>query len=110
MTRPRSTLVSLSDTAWYHVVHIQKGHPLIVGRKRTPTYCWPLIRAGPHEAGWLALETAKVRATLGLTPRWALTEAIQRTMAWYRAQQQGGDARALCHSDLRAYHAHEEEV
>jgi|GEM_PF-2907062 CDP-glucose 4,6-dehydratase len=66
--------------------------------------------AGPHEAGWLAPETAKVRATLGLTPRWALTEAIQRTMAWYRAQQQGGDARALCHSDLRAYHAHEEEV
>lgn len=58
---------------------------------------------GPHEAGLLSLETAKVRDTLGLTPRWTLHEAVQRTMKWYQQQQQGLDARALCESDIQAY-------
>ncbi len=60
---------------------------------------------GPHEAEWLALETAKARIMLGLTPRWSLTKAIERTMAWYRAQQQGKDARTLCAADIAAYEA-----
>jgi CDP-glucose 4,6-dehydratase len=58
---------------------------------------------GPHEAGWLALETAKVRETLGVRPKWPLAESVQRTMAWYRAQQQGADARSLCEAEIAAY-------
>ena len=61
--------------------------------------------AGPHEAGWLALETAKARNALGLVPKWALAEAVNRTMAWYRAQQQGTDARHLCEAEIAAYEA-----
>jgi CDP-glucose 4,6-dehydratase len=61
--------------------------------------------AGPHEAGWLALETAKARNALGLVPKWALAEAVNRTMAWYRAQQQGADARRLCEAEIAAYEA-----
>jgi CDP-glucose 4,6-dehydratase len=57
----------------------------------------------PHEAGWLALETAKARTQLGIHPRWTLTEAVQRTMAWYEAQHAGADARALCEADIAAY-------
>ena len=60
---------------------------------------------GPHEAGWLALETAKTRATLGLAPKWALAETVSRTIAWYRAQQTGGDARVLCEEEIAAYAA-----
>jgi CDP-glucose 4,6-dehydratase len=60
---------------------------------------------GPHEAGWLALETAKVRETLGVSPQWSLTETVQRTMAWYRAQQQGADARELCEAEIAQYEA-----
>jgi len=60
---------------------------------------------GPHEAGWLALETAKARVELGVVPRWSLTETVQRTMAWYRAQHEGRDARALCESEMQAYEA-----
>ncbi len=60
---------------------------------------------GPHEAGWLALETAKAQAQLGLQPRWALAQAVQRTLRWYRAQHEGADARALCLADLDAYEA-----
>ncbi len=61
--------------------------------------------SGPHEAGWLALDTAKAQAQLGLQPRWALAQAVQRTLRWYRAQHEGGDARALCLADLEAYEA-----
>ena len=59
--------------------------------------------AGPHEAGWLALETAKARVALGVDPRWALTESVHRTMVWYRAQHEGADARALCEAEIAAY-------
>ena len=56
-----------------------------------------------HEAGWLALETAKARTQLGVQPRWTLEEALHRTMDWYRAQHAGADARALCEADIAAF-------
>ena len=59
----------------------------------------------PHEAGWLALEVAKARVALGVASHWTLTEAVNRTMAWYRAQREGADARALCETEIAAYEA-----
>lgn len=58
---------------------------------------------GPHEAGWLALETAKARITLNHQAHWSLAESVQRTMDWYRAQTAGADARALCEAEITAY-------
>lgn len=58
---------------------------------------------GPHEAGWLALEISSVRTVLGVAPKWALAETVNRTMAWYRAQHEGADARALCEAEIAAY-------
>lgn len=60
---------------------------------------------GPHEAGWLALEIAKARTVLGVKPRWSLVESVQRTVHWYRQQNEGVDARALCEADISAYEA-----
>ncbi|WP_440409622.1 CDP-glucose 4,6-dehydratase [Neorhizobium petrolearium] len=60
---------------------------------------------GPHEAGWLALETAKARHMLNIEPRWPLKEAVDRTMRWYRAQHGGADARALCEAEITDYEA-----
>ena len=40
-----------------------------------------------------------------MAPRWGLTTAVERTMAWYRAQHGGADARALCLADLDAWEA-----
>lgn len=57
----------------------------------------------PHEAHWLALETAQARHKLGIKPRWPLATAVERTVAWYLAQQQGTDALALCHADIDHY-------
>ncbi len=59
----------------------------------------------PHEAGWLALEVAKARVALGVNPKWHLAETVQRTMTWYRAQQQGANARSLCETEIAQYEA-----
>ena len=59
----------------------------------------------PHEAGWLALETAKARVALGVQARWTLRDSVERTMAWYLAQHQGADARLLCLEQIAAYEA-----
>ena len=60
---------------------------------------------GPHEAGWLALETAKARETLNIIAKWPLAETVKRTMVWYRAQKQGVDARSLCDAEITSYEA-----
>jgi CDP-glucose 4,6-dehydratase len=59
--------------------------------------------AGPHEAGWLALEVAKARTSLGVASCWSLNESVQRTMHWYRKQHDGIDARVACDADIVAY-------
>lgn len=64
---------------------------------------WGDGTSGPHEAVWLALEIAKARTVLGVNPRWALAETVQRTINWYRQQQEGADARALCLADIDAF-------
>ena len=66
---------------------------------------WSDGTEGPHEAGWLALEIAKVRAVLGIKPNWSLTETVQRTIDWYRQQSEGADALTMCEADLAAYEA-----
>lgn len=60
---------------------------------------------GPHEAGRLALEIAKARQVLGFRPRSPLSEAVRRTMAWYRSQRGGDDARDLCERDIAEFEA-----
>lgn len=60
---------------------------------------------GPHEAGWLALETAKARVTLTYSPKWTLDESVKRTMSWYRTQHEGASARDLCEAEIAAYEA-----
>jgi CDP-glucose 4,6-dehydratase len=59
--------------------------------------------SGPHEARCLALETAKSRALLNTRPKWSLEESLRRTMAWYRDQSTGADARVLCEAEIAAF-------
>jgi len=58
---------------------------------------------GPHEAEWLALEIAKSADNLGFRPRWALAETVENTMWWYREQNEGAEARALCETQISHY-------
>jgi CDP-glucose 4,6-dehydratase len=59
--------------------------------------------SGPHEAGWLALETAKARMALDVQPKWGLADAVKHTMNWYQAQHAGADARELCLAEISQY-------
>ena len=58
---------------------------------------------GLHEAGWLALETAKSRVELEHQPKWSLAETVTRTMTWYREHHAGADARDLCLAEIAHY-------
>ena len=60
---------------------------------------------GPHEAAFLTLDASKAEAMLGVRPRLTLSDAIERTMPWYRAYREHGDALALCRADIDAYEA-----
>jgi CDP-glucose 4,6-dehydratase len=60
---------------------------------------------GPHEAAWLALDNAKARNVLGVAPGLTPVQAVQRTMAWYRAHKDGADARQLCQEDIANFEA-----
>ena len=60
---------------------------------------------GLHEAGWLALEVTKARNVLGVNSRWSLAKTVERTIDWYRKQQEGRNAKALCEADIAAYEA-----
>lgn len=58
---------------------------------------------GPHEAGWLALETAKAQHQLGIVPRWTLKQTIEHTLNWYREQATGTPASELCAADIATF-------
>ncbi|WP_234633281.1 CDP-glucose 4,6-dehydratase [Agrobacterium vitis] len=58
---------------------------------------------GPHEAGYLMLDSSKACMTLGYRPLWALEETVARTMSWYRRLAAGGSARELCLADIADY-------
>ena len=60
---------------------------------------------GPHEAGLLALDSAKALAVLGHRPRWCLSDAVRKTMDWYRLFGEGHQAVDLCQSDINAFEA-----
>lgn len=60
---------------------------------------------GPHEAGYLMLDSSRARDTLGYRPVWDLDETVTRTMDWYRRLASGGSALDLCLADIAAFEA-----
>ena len=57
----------------------------------------------PHEAGYLALDSAKARRRLHWAPRWNLDQALEATVSWFAAWHQGADMRALTLEQIAAY-------
>lgn len=54
-----------------------------------------------HESGLLALDSSKAISLLGFSPLWSATEAIQKSVAWYREWSQSGTI--LSHKHLGEY-------
>lgn len=65
---------------------------------------------GPHEAGYLVLDSARAREDLGYIPRWRLNETVRRTMEWYRAEAEGRSVTDLCLTDITDFTGASEAV
>ena len=65
---------------------------------------------GPHEAGYLVLDSARAREDLGYIPRWRLNEPVRRTMEWYRAEAEGRSVTDLCLTDITDFTGASEAV
>jgi CDP-glucose 4,6-dehydratase len=57
----------------------------------------------PHEAHYLKLDISKARMRLHWEPRWALAEALGRTVDWYRAHLAGQDMQKISLDQIEAY-------
>lgn len=57
----------------------------------------------PHEAHYLKLDSSKARSRLRWKPRWNLQTALDKTMQWHSAWQQGEDMRAVSLSQIDEY-------
>ncbi|MCR9070688.1 MAG: CDP-glucose 4,6-dehydratase [Alphaproteobacteria bacterium] len=57
------------------------------------------------ESKRLALDISRARDAIGFEPRWTTTDAITRTMSWYRRFYDGEPAATLCREDIEAYGA-----
>jgi CDP-glucose 4,6-dehydratase len=67
---------------------------------------WTHVRAeAGHEAGLLAVESAKARAHLGWRSRLRLPAALEWTVGWYRRHHLGAAADALVLADIERYEA-----
>jgi CDP-glucose 4,6-dehydratase len=67
----------------------------------------------PHEAGLLQLSTDKAYAMLRWRPVWNFSEAVARTVGWYRTAQNFKDSRdfqALTQEQLDQYVARAAEL
>lgn len=60
-------------------------------------------RFQPYEARLLEVDSAKARGALGWRPRWRLSEALDRTIAWYKARQSGEDMHAFTLRQIDEY-------
>ena len=58
---------------------------------------------GPHEANYLKLDCAKLKACFGWSPKWNLEEAIRKTIEWTRCMQSGGSVNAEMEREIRSY-------
>ena len=63
------------------------------------------VEEGPHEAGYLMLDSTRATRELGYHPRWNLDETLLKTMDWYRGLAKGEKAMDLCLKDIAAYNA-----
>lgn len=57
----------------------------------------------PHEAGLLALDSAKARRLLAWRPRWPLAQALARTIEWHNAWRAGADMQAFSRTQISAF-------
>ncbi len=62
-----------------------------------------LKKDGPHEANFLKLDCAKLKATFGWTPRWSAQTAVEKTVEWTKVYAAGGDTAAKLDEQINEF-------
>jgi CDP-glucose 4,6-dehydratase len=98
------------DGAWNFGPSIEDAKPVrwIVQRlcDSVPGSPWRVDSGShPHEAHMLSLDSTKARTRLGWCPRWDVSGAIARTIAWHRSWRERCDMHAACMEQIREYEA-----
>ena len=57
----------------------------------------------PHEAGFLKLDSSKLKRTFGWKPRWHIEEAVDRVCEWSRVWFEGGDIPGIMDKQINDY-------
>jgi CDP-glucose 4,6-dehydratase len=60
-------------------------------------------RSHPHEAGCLRLDSSKARTRLRWRSQWTLDQALQATVAWYKAYATGAEMREFTIRQMSEY-------
>ena len=58
---------------------------------------------GPHEAGFLKLDSTKMKSTFGWEPKWDLNYAVSKTVEWYKIWNNGDDIKACMKRQIKEY-------
>lgn len=58
---------------------------------------------GPHEANFLKLDCSKLKAIFGWKPRWNLDTAVEKTVEWARAWQNGENINNVMEKQIRDF-------
>ncbi len=57
----------------------------------------------PHEASFLKLDTAKVKAAFGWRPRWTVEEAVEKIVEWTKVYLDKGDIPAIMDKQINEF-------
>ena len=58
---------------------------------------------GPHEAGYLRLNTDLIKSSIGFESRWNIDEAVQKTVEWTKVWNSDGDVRDCMDRQIQEY-------
>lgn len=59
----------------------------------------------PHEAGYLGLDSTKVKETIGWQPRWNVDETVAKTVEWYKGYNEHEDIVRIIEKQIAEYMA-----
>lgn len=58
---------------------------------------------GPHEANFLKLDCSKIRSVFGWKPHWHVSEAIEKTVEWFKLWNTGNDMTEVMSRQIDEY-------
>lgn len=58
---------------------------------------------GPHEAGFLRLDSSKLKQTFDWQPIYRIEEAVDKTVAWYKAYATGEDMKKFTNKQIEEF-------